>query len=143
MYSSIIDFGTPQYGELVYLRDIVLRQPLGLEFHESDLAQEYDSIHLGGYDASGLLLGCLVLKPLEEGNIKMRQVAVYPHIQRQGAGTFLVSSSELIAKSLGYKKMVLSARLPAVPFYERLSYATDGTVYQEVGIDHVKMWKVL
>jgi predicted GNAT family N-acyltransferase len=73
----------------------------------------------------------------------MRQVAVFPKVQKQGAGTFLVNSSELIAKSLGYKKLELSARLPAVPFYERLSYTVDGEVYQEVGIDHMKMWKDL
>ena len=143
MYSSIIDFGTPQYGELVSLRDIVLRRPLNLEFNELELAKEYNSIHLGVYSNSRHLLGCLVLKPLTGGDIKMRQVAVVPDLQKQGAGTFLVNSSELIAKSLGYTKMVLSARLPAVPFYERLSYTVDGEVYQEVSIDHLKMWKLL
>ncbi len=143
MYSSIIDFGTPQYGELVALRDLVLRKPLGLEFSVSDIAQEYDSFHLAVYSDSNQLLGCLVLKPLSTNRIKMRQVAVFPKVQKQGAGTFLVNSSELIAKSLGYKKLELSARLPAVPFYERLSYTVDGEVYQEVGIDHMKMWKDL
>ena len=143
MYSSIIDFGTPQYGELVSLRDVVLRKPLGLEFKASDLSQEFDSIHLAVYHDTGQLLGCLVLKPLSDDEIKMRQVAVYPHLQKQGVGTFLVNSSEVIVKSLGYTKIVLSARLPAVPFYERLSYTIDGKVYTEVGIDHLKMWKKL
>jgi predicted GNAT family N-acyltransferase len=143
LYSSIIEFGTPQYGELVSLRDLVLRKPLGLEFKSDDLAEEYSSIHLGCYNDRNELLGCLVLKPLNAEEVKMRQVAVFPDIQKQGSGTFLVQSSEMIAKAKGYSKMVLSARLPAVPFYERLDYNIDGDIYQEVGIDHLKMWKLL
>ena len=143
MYSSIIDFGTPQYGELVSLRDLVLRKPLGLEFNADDLAEEYSSIHLGCYNDHDELLACLVLKPINNEEVKMRQVAVFPNIQKQGTGTFLVHSSEVISKAKGYKKMVLSARLPAVPFYERMEYYIDGDVYHEVGIDHLKMWKLL
>ena len=143
MYSCIIEFGTPQYGELVALRDLVLRKPLGLEFKPGDLAEEYSSIHLGCYNDYNELLACLVLKPIDKEEVKMRQVAVFPNIQNQGAGTFLVHSSEVIAKAGGFSKMVLSARLPAVPFYERLEYNIDGDIYQEVGIDHLKMWKLL
>lgn len=143
MYCIIVDFGTPQYGELVSLRDIVLRKPLGLEFTTIDLSEEYTSIHLGCYNDENELLACLVLKPISDTEIKMRQVAVFPNIQRQGAGTFLVHSSEVVAKAEGYTKLVLSARLPAVPFYERLDYIIDGAIYQEVSIDHMKMWKKL
>lgn len=143
MYCIIVDFGTPQYGELVSLRELVLRKPLGLEFTTNDLSEEYTSIHLGCYSNQNELLACLVLKPISETEIKMRQVAVFPNIQRQGAGTFLVHSSEVVAKAEGYSKLVLSARLPAVPFYERLDYSIDGGIYQEVSIDHMKMWKKL
>lgn len=143
MYSSVIEFGTPQYGELVSLRDLVLRKPLGLEFIPEDLAEEYNSIHLGCYSDHYQLLACLVLKPINHEEIKMRQVAVFPEFQKQGAGTFLVHSSEVIAKYQGYSKMVLSARLPAVRFYDRLDYSIDGDIYQEVGIAHQKMWKLL
>ncbi len=143
MYTSIIEFGTPQYGELVALRELVLRKPLGLEFTEEQLSQEYDSIHLACYDSHNRLLACLVLKPKSDNEVKMRQVAVSPEYQKQGAGTFLVNASEIIARNEGFKKMVLSARLPAVPFYERLDYHTKGEVYTEVGIDHMEMWKEL
>ena len=143
MYCSIIEFGTPQYGELVSLRDLVLRKPLGLEFSIDDLSSEYDSIHLGCYSDQRELLACLVLKPISDKEVKMRQVAVFPNMQKQGIGTFLVESSELISKSKGYSKLVLNARLEAVPFYERHGYNVEGDLYQEVGIDHLKMWKNL
>lgn len=143
MYSSIIEFGTPQYGQLVSLRDLVLRKPLGLEFKVEDLSEEYSSIHLGCYNDHNELLACLVLKPISNEEVKMRQVAVFPNVQKQGAGTFLVQSSEVIAKSECFSKMVMSARLPAVPFYERMDYNIEGDVYQEVGVDHLKMWKLL
>lgn len=143
MYTSIIEFGTPQYGELIALRDLVLRKPLGLQFTEEQLSQEYNSIHLACYNVHNQLLACLVLKPISDIDIKMRQVAVSPDYQKQGAGTFLVDASEIVARAEGFKKMVLSARLPAVPFYERLDYHTKGDVYTEVGIDHMEMWKDL
>jgi predicted GNAT family N-acyltransferase len=143
LYSSIIEFGTPQFGELVSLRDLVLRKPLGLEFKPKDLAEEYNSIHLGCYNEYNELLACLVLKPINHEEVKMRQVAVFPHIQKQGAGTFLVQSSEVVAKAEGFNKIVLSARIPAVPFYTRLDYNIDGDIYKEVGIDHLRMWKSL
>lgn len=138
-----IDFGTPEYDETVRLRDQVLRKPLGLEFTAEQLAEEYDSRHLTAADADGNLLACLVLVPLEDGEIKMRQVAVRPDVQGRGVGTALVKYSEQSAFDEGYRKMVLHARETAVPFYRKLGYSIEGGRFTEVGIPHVKMQKKL
>lgn len=143
MYTEIIQFATPRYSAIVQLRDLVLRKPLGLEFAVEDFAEEYKSYHLGCYDGNHNLLGCLVLKPLSNEVVKMRQVAVSPEFQKKGIGKFLVESSEIVAKTEGFKEVVLSARIVAVPFYDKLFYQKQGDIYTEVGIDHQKMHKTL
>lgn len=140
---SLVDFGTPAYDETVRLRRDILRIPLDLEFYPEDLALEYDQYHLAGYDLSGNLVACLVLKSLSNTEIKMRQVAVYENLQKRGIGQLMVDQSEIISRKLGFKKMVLHARKTAVPFYKKLKYQTIGKEFLEVEIPHFKMVKDL
>ena len=136
-----VDFGSPSFDELVHLRDLNLRKPIGLSFTPAELSIEYDSIHFAAYSDNLELLGTLVMKPLENHQIKMRQVAVFPDKQKTGVGKLMVAESERYAKENNFKEIVLSARVPAVPFYEKLGYTVISELYQEVGIDHYKMVK--
>ncbi|MBR9921120.1 MAG: GNAT family N-acetyltransferase [Bacteroidetes bacterium] len=138
-----IPFASPQFDEVIQLRTRILRDPLGLEFHAKDLAEEWNSIHLACYDNDWQLLGCLVLKPLSETNVKMRQVAVDDMRQNKGVGTALVYASEEVARNRGFKVMELHAREPAIPFYKRLQYKKTGRKFKEVGIPHYRMEKNL
>ena len=143
MYVTQIDFGSPEYGELIYLRDIMLRKPLDLSFSPEELSSEYSSTHFAAYSNDHDLLGTLVMKPIDNKTIKMRQVAVFPFAQKKGVGQKMVAASEIFARENGYSEIVLSARVPAVPFYERLDYLVVSDIYTEVGIDHYKMSKQL
>lgn len=143
MYCEIIEFGTPEFDEAVRLRYEVLRKPLHMEFDPADIAAEYDSIHIGCYSDQNILIGILILKPLSDNVVKMRQVAVSDKVQNKGIGTFLVTESEKIAQWEGFKRIELHARMPAVPFYEKLDYQKSGNVFKEVGIDHFFMSKDL
>lgn len=127
---------SPLYEESIRLRDRVLRRPLGLSFTADDLAAESNDVHCTASDRSGRLLGCLVLTPLEDGAIRMRQVAVDPSLQRSGIGTLLVAWSESLARAGGYRRIVLHARDTAVPFYLRLGYMIEGEEFTEVSIPH-------
>ena len=141
MLVTQVDFGSPAFDELIYLRDLLLRKPIGLSFTSNELSKEYDSFHFAAYTNELELLGVLVMKPLNEQQIKMRQVAVFPYAQKKGVGQMMVAHSEEFAKENNYKEIVLSARVPAVPFYEKLGYKVVSDLYQEVGIDHYKMMK--
>jgi len=143
MYVVQVPFASPPFDELLALRDQVLRQPLGLQFHLKDIAEEWDSIHLASYSDSGQLLGGLVLKPLDEETIKMRQVAVLPMAQKKGVGSFLVREAEKLAYTLGFRQMHLHARQEAVSFYKKLGYNKQGKPFTEVGIRHYAMSKKL
>jgi len=139
-----IPFATPQFDETIKLRYDILREPLGLDFKEEDIAKEYNQIHLAGYDEQMNLVACLVLFPQEEeGVIKMRQVAVANEYQNKGLGTLLVNESEKLAKEKGYTEMMAHARETAIPFYVRLGYETYGKRFTEVKVPHFKIRKKL
>lgn len=137
-----IQHGSPEYRETVGLRDAILRKPLGLAFSAAELEAEQDSHHLAGY-CGGLLVACLVLRPLADGQVQMRQVAVAAGWQGRGLGRALVDYAEDLARRLGFGRMVLHARQTAVPFYEKLGYGCLGGAFQEVGIEHWAMEKRL
>ncbi|MBL7784007.1 MAG: GNAT family N-acetyltransferase [Saprospiraceae bacterium] len=138
-----IDFGTPEYDEAVRLRFDVLRAPLGLNYTPEQLAEEYDQVHLAGFDRKGAMVAYLNLTPASEGVVKMRQVAVAPAWHGKGVGSMLVAESEKTALSLGFSIMTLHARETAVSFYERLGYSRVGERFEEVTIPHFKMEKTL
>ncbi len=143
MFTLLIDFGTPAYDDTVKLRDDILRKPLGLEFTPEYLAVEHDMMHLACYNEQHHLLACLILAPQENGEIKMRQVAVREDCQRKGIGQLMVADSENIAREKGFTKMTMHARDTAVPFYQKLNYKKKGRAFTEVGIKHYKMEKEL
>ena len=136
-------FASPFYALSIALRDKILKAPLGLVFNAEELSLEWKDLHLGAFNAKGELCACLVLSPLGKHKIKMRQVAVNDEVQGMGIGTSLVKYAEEEAKRRGYSEMVLSARIPAVIFYERMDYNIVGDEFVEVGIPHFNMKKQL
>ena len=141
MHIRLIDFGTPAFDQALSLRNDILRVPLNLHFEVEDISEEWDSYHLGYFNEHGHLVGCLTLKPLTDGEIKMRQVAVKASIQKQGIGKALVQASEEFCIDCHFTKIILHARKDAVQFYKKLSYKTIGKMFEEVGIPHYKMYK--
>jgi predicted GNAT family N-acyltransferase len=144
IYISEIEFATPAYDQSIQLRYEILRQPLGLDFSVEELSAEYDSHHLACYQmVDEDIIGILVLKPIDDQVVKMRQVAVRSDMQEHGIGRLMVAESERFAKSKNFTKIELAARMTVVPFYEKLGYISVGQPFIEVGIDHQKMEKGL
>ena len=137
-----IPFGTPAFDEALHLRHLILRVPLGLTFRPADIEQEWDSTHLGIYRGQRLL-GVLTMLPLNDRQVKMRQVAVTEELQGKGIGSMLVRGSERWAAAAGFAEIVLHAREVAVPFYLRMGYERVGERFEEVNIPHFKMRKRL
>lgn len=125
------------------MRYDVLRKPLNLHFNKDDLKKEYLDHHIAAY-VDGRLVGILLLKPSDNPKvIKMRQVAVDSSIQGRGVGKAMVKFSETFVKEKGFTAIELHARETAVPFYLSLNYNIVGDQFEEVGIPHFKMVKVL
>ncbi len=134
--------GSAEYWATVDLRDSILRKPLGLQFSAEELAGERYSLHVACYDGDRLV-GCLVLRPLEGGDVQVRQVAVVPELQGRGIGKSLMEYSEAWARKAEYRRITLHSRVTAVVFYEKLGYSRLGEQFEEVTIPHWKMEKRL
>lgn len=135
-----ITYGSAEYEAEIDLRTRVLREPLGLEFTDEQLAEEANQIHLGAFLGDDLI-ACLVFVLVNDTTLKMRQVAVEPEMQRQGIGLKLVSYSEYFAIEKGYCRIELHARNTALQFYIDSGYEVEGEEFTEVGIPHRKMAK--
>ena len=137
-----IEHLSPAYALAVVLRHNILRKPLGLEFTEAQLASESTSFHLTAWEGD-VLVGTLLLTPLDDGSIQMRQVAVDDRKQGLGIGRLMVVESEDEALGHGFTRIMLHARDTAVGFYEKLRYERVGDEFIEVGVRHQEMEKYL
>ena len=82
------------------------------------------------------------LRVVEQG-AKAERVGVIEAAQRQGVGRALMEALEDAARLRGLERLVLSAQLEAVPFYQRLGYQAHGEVFREADIPHLAMQKGL
>lgn len=130
-----LSFDTPKYEEALKLRADVLRKPLGLEITDAERAQESSCFHLGCFEEDRLI-AILLLQPLTEERIKMRQVAVHPDRRKFGVGSQLVAFAEAFAQENGYKTIVAHARRTAVGFYTRMGYTASGEEFIEATLPH-------
>ncbi len=137
-----IDFGTPEYQQMIELRRQILRTPLGLSFTEQELQQEKDEILIAAFDDDEML-GCCVLCKLDESRIRLRQMAVQQDMQLRGIGASIMSFAENLARDKGFRYMIMHSRNTAIGFYEKLGYKVNGDEFIEVGISHYVMEKEL
>jgi len=143
IHFSVVPYNSELYFKTVELRYEVLRRPLGLAFTTEQLLKEIKDIHLAGCDEAGRLRCCLVLTPIDEMTVQMRQVVVENNAQGKGIGSKLVEYSEQIASENGFEVMILHARKSAVKFYTKHHYETVGEEFVEVNIPHRFMHKSL
>ena len=142
MALKIIDHGTPEYQQMIKLRDDILRKPLGLSFSQEELMQEKDQILIGAFD-DDKMLGCCMLVNEGDGVVRLRQMAVNNNLQGKGIGRALMNFAENIARDQGFKRLTMHARKTAVGFYEHLGYQICSEEFLEVTIPHFIMEKRL
>lgn len=133
---------SPDHDAAVALRRAVLRTPLGLDFTPEQLAAEATDTHFVAFD-DGTLLGAVVMTPYNATTVKLRQMAVSPDAQGRGVGGALIRAFEDHARALGMTAITLAARVTAQGFYTAAGYATEGEVFEEVTIPHIRMIKAL
>ncbi len=123
---------------MLVLRDEVLRKPLGISLDLTKLGSDESDFLIGCFEEDDLI-GCVILTPLTEKELKLRQMAVKKDLQGSGIGSEIVKWAEDFARYKGFTKMVMNARKYAVQFYEKLGYSVYGDEFTEVTIPHFKM----
>ncbi|HWC54524.1 MAG TPA: GNAT family N-acetyltransferase [Chitinophagaceae bacterium] len=142
MALKIIDHGTPEYQQMVKLRDDILRKPLGLGFTIEELNDEKDNMLIGAFD-DDQMLGCCMLVEENPTTVRLRQMAVLNDLQGKGIGRALMNFAENIARDRGYRTITMHARKNAIGFYEKMGYRVTSQEFVEVTIPHYVMEKKL
>lgn len=142
MALKIIDHGTPEYRQMIKLRDDLLRKPLGLIFTDDELEKEKENMLIGAFDDDDIL-GCCMLVEQDPTTVRLRQMAVLDDLQGKGIGKALTIFAENIARDHGYKIMNMHARKNVVGFYEKMGYKVIGDEFIEITIPHCVMEKDL
>ncbi|WP_316520742.1 GNAT family N-acetyltransferase [Kitasatospora brasiliensis] len=122
--------------------------PEELEYDEYDAT----SAHLlaVGADGVGLGTGRLIFGSQAreltggiEGRVLLGRLAVVAAARGTGLGVELVRAIEALAVERGGVEVELHAQVQALGFYERLGYVAEGPVYDDAGIPHRTMTRVL
>lgn len=138
----IIKYKSREYDQMLTLRTKVLREPLGLSFSDKDLQADEDDILLGLISAdTNQMVACCILSPIDEVEVKLRQMAVAEDSQNRGLGTSMLSFAEYVAEQEGFERITLHARKVALGFYLKYNYKIIGEEFTEVGIPHFEMNK--
>lgn len=138
-----IEFDSSVYESALALRNEILRAPLGRSLDFEDLDGEDRQLHFGITSQEDKLIACLSAKKIDEKHYKIRQMAVSLEFQRQGLGALLVCHAQSELKNIGVTTISLHARESAREFYETLGFCRIGELFDEVGIAHIKMQKIL
>lgn len=142
MALKMIQYGTPEYEQMVALRRQILRKPLGLDFTEQELKSEENNVLLGCFDEE-VMEGCCMLVETAPGIVRLRQMAVLSGLQGKGIGRVLMSFAENVARDRRFRRIIMHARTSTIPFFEKLGYHVSGEPFIELTIRHVVMEKEL
>jgi len=142
MALKIIDFGTPEYQQMIKMREDILRKPLGLTFSHDEIEKEKDNLLIGAFEEEEML-GCCMIVEMDPRKARLRQMAVMNNLQGKGIGRALIQFAENLARDHGYRVMSMHARKPTIPFFEKMGYKITSPEFIEITIPHFEMEKEL
>jgi N-acetylglutamate synthase-like GNAT family acetyltransferase len=142
MALKIIDYGTPEYRQMVKMRDEILRKPLGLSFTEDELVSEKNNLFIAAFEDDEMLGCCMIVEENQE-KAQLRQMAVLNSLQGKGVGRALILFAENLARDHGYKTMFMHARKTTTSFFEKMGYKICSNEFIKLTIPHFEMEKEL
>ena len=137
-----VEFGSPLYNNLISFRYSNLRAPLNLEWSKEDLEAEDKQFHFAVY-LDKKIIGCCVLKKINDSKIRLRQMAVLENFRGMKVGTYIIKKAEDFCQKLGISEIDITARCYAVQFYKKNGYSSYGDTFIDVTLESVKMKKIL
>lgn len=118
----------------------MVREEVFIQEQHVPVALEWDGLdetatHLLALNRVGEAIGCARL--LGDGSIG--RMAVLKPWRGQGVGCALLTKAVSIYRELGVAKIMLSAQVHAIPFYEKAGFVCCSEPYLDAGILHVDM----
>lgn len=107
-----------------------------------------EEIEMDDLDAGAQhVLACIDGSPAGTGRItaagRIGRMAVLREYRGRGVGREILLALIEIGQSYAVDRLCLSAQCHAIPFYERMGFVAQGDVYEEAGIPHRWMERLL
>lgn len=108
------------------------------EFDGHDEQADHVLVYLGQ-----TAVGTARVRSLQEQTRKLERFAILPAARGIGLGRHLMDFilQELTAQSIAI--VWLNAQVPVQPFYEKFGFTAEGDVFEEAGMPHIRMKKLL
>jgi YbgC/YbaW family acyl-CoA thioester hydrolase len=106
-------------------------------------AADASCTHAVAYNRFGLALATGRLLEHVPGVAKIGRMAVTQTMRGSGVGRVVLDGLMAAARQRGDREVLLHAQMTAAPFYARAGFAQRGPVFEEAGIPHVEMVRVL
>jgi predicted GNAT family N-acyltransferase len=141
--------GEGQLFQALAIREIVFIEeqsvPESLERDADDAAAFHVLAAQGGHAVGTGRLVELTVPPTGEAGRwgRVGRMAVLQSHRKGGVGGKLLAALEDEAQHRGYQGILLHAQLSAMEFYQRHGYEAHGAVFEEAGMPHLEMKKVL
>jgi predicted GNAT family N-acyltransferase len=112
-----------------------------LEWDEHD-EPDADATHLVAYD-DDTVVGAARIRAYDEETAKVERVVVAEDRRGEGWGRRVMAAAEREAREVGFSRVRLNAQRRVQPFYESLGYSAFGDEFDDAGIPHIAMQKLL
>ncbi|MBQ0718888.1 MAG: GNAT family N-acetyltransferase [Gammaproteobacteria bacterium] len=119
---------------LMDIRRQVFIDEQGVPEAEEFGAEDNSATHWIAYGADNVPMGTARLL-----GDKVGRMAVLKAHRQRGVGSALMRQIIRYAAKTGLERIQLDAQLHAIPFYEGMKFATDGAIFDDVGIPHQHM----
>ncbi|MGM0166083.1 hypothetical protein IGI39_001040 [Enterococcus sp. AZ135] len=118
---TLTKWNSTLYCEALTLRNKELKASSGKQFLLKAPRDERNDLHLI-VKQEGCVVGTLLLHPISEKCVQIKQVAVDSLYQGEGLGKNLLIYAEQVARRFGFHFVFLTGRHQAWGFYEKLGY---------------------
>ena len=125
-----------------------LRHTVFVDEQGIDPALEQDgaddtAVHAIAFNRLGLALGTGRLVEMGGGSARIGRMAVLASMRGSGVGSALLDALVAAARSRGLDEVVLHAQTTALPFYSRQGFVPLGPPFEEAGLPHQTMVRIL
>jgi predicted GNAT family N-acyltransferase len=88
-------------------------------------------------------IGCARIRQIGRNKAKLERIAISKPNRNKGYGTNLTNYCINYCKTKHDTLIFIHAQTSVQKFYERFGFIEEGTIFQEAGIPHIKMTKII
>ena len=106
-------------------------------------ALDFNADHVVAWDREGRCVGAGRIVRTDHRTCQIGRQVTAADWRRRGVGAAILEALERMAALRGIAEVFVHSQLDAEPFYRARGYETEGEGFQEHGVPHIRMRKLL